>query len=233
VLTLVTGVAAKGQVGETVAAAFARRGDTVLLVSRDSAEVRARAADLTSAGFTAAGYACDLADPDAVANLARQVRSAHGPRLDALVNLAGGFAASGALAESKADATERMFRINFMTAYLTTREFLPAIRDARGAIVFFASEKVLDGAKSAGVAGYVAAKSAVVALMRSVADEGAQLGIRANALAPASIRTATNEASMGTDVRYVEREDVAAAVLFLCSPEARAITGQVIRLRAS
>lgn len=231
-LALVTGVGAKGQVGEAVAAAFARRGDTVILVTRDESEVRARATELTGAGLNAVGYACDLSDAAAVADLGRRIRSAHGTRLDSLVNLAGGFGLSGTVAESDPGITDRMLRINFTTAYLVTREFLPAVREARGAIVYFASEKVLEEAKTSGIAAYTAAKSAVVALMRSVADEGRDAGLRANALAPTSIRTATNEASMGKDIRYIEREDVAAAVLFLCSSEARAITGQVIRLRA-
>ncbi|HEX7939617.1 MAG TPA: SDR family oxidoreductase, partial [Gemmatimonadaceae bacterium] len=102
---------------------------------------------------------------------------------------------------------------------------------AKGSIVFFASEAALEGSRSSGVSGYAAAKAAVLAIMRSVADEGRATGVRANALAPASIRTATNEASMGKDARYIEREDVAAAVAFLCSPAARAVSGQVIRLR--
>jgi NAD(P)-dependent dehydrogenase (short-subunit alcohol dehydrogenase family) len=97
--------------------------------------------------------------------------------------------------------------------------------------VYFASEAVLEGAPTRGVAAYVAAKAAVVALMRSVADEGRELGVRANALAPAAIRTGTNEASMGAEARFVEREDVANVVAFLCSPSAAAVTGQVIRLR--
>jgi NAD(P)-dependent dehydrogenase (short-subunit alcohol dehydrogenase family) len=126
---------------------------------------------------------------------------------------------------------DRQLRINLETAYLTTRAFLPFVKAARGSIVFFASEAVLDGSRTSGIAGYVAAKMALVALMRSVADEGREDGVRANALAPSSIRTATNEASMGADARYVEREDVAAAVAFLCSPAASAITGQVLRLR--
>jgi NAD(P)-dependent dehydrogenase (short-subunit alcohol dehydrogenase family) len=50
-------------------------------------------------------------------------------------------------------------------------------------------------------------------------------------MAPAAIRTATNEASMGKETKYVEREDVASAVAFLCSSAARAVTGQIIRLR--
>ena len=106
-----------------------------------------------------------------------------------------------------------------------------AKRAAKGSIVFFASEAVLEGARTSGVAGYVAAKSAVVALMRSVADEGRESGVRANALAPGAIRTASNEASMPAKTKYVEREEVASSVLFLCSPDATGVTGQVIRLR--
>lgn len=230
-LSLVTGVGSKGQVGEAVAAALAKRGDAVLLVSRAEDEVRARAAELVASGYSARGYGCDLADARSVDHLADRVRSEHGDRLDALVNLAGGFALSGPLAESDPAVAQRQLQINFMTAYLTTRALLPLVRPARGSIVFFASEAVVEGARTSGISAYAASKAAVVALMRSVADEGRELGVRANALAPAAIRTATNEASMGADAKYIEREDVAAAVAFICSDAARAITGQVIRLR--
>ena len=97
-------------------------------------------------------------------------------------------------------------------------------------IVYFASAAVLPGEKVAETSAYVAAKSGVVALARSIAGEEKASGVRANALAPTAIRTATNLASMGEDVRYVEREEVAAAVLFLCSEGGRAVNGQVIRL---
>jgi NAD(P)-dependent dehydrogenase (short-subunit alcohol dehydrogenase family) len=230
-LSLITGVGSKGQVGEAVAAALARRGDTVLLVSRSEHEVRDRASELASAGLVAKGYGCDLSKVAEVDRLAERVRSDYGDRLDALVNLAGGFALSGPMAQSDPATFDRLFAINATTGYLTTRAFFPLLRAASGSIVFFASEAVLEGARTSGISAYVAAKSAVVALMRSVADEGREAGIRANALAPGSIRTATNEASMGPGTRYVEREDVASAVAFLCSPAARAITGQVIRLR--
>jgi NAD(P)-dependent dehydrogenase (short-subunit alcohol dehydrogenase family) len=140
---------------------------------------------------------------------------------------------SGPLAESDPREFDRMMRINLTTAYLTTRAFFPMLARARGSIVFFASESVLEGARTAKSAGYAAAKAGVVALMRSAADEGRELGVRANALAPGSIRTSTNEASMGKNNRYVEREEVAAAVAFLTSPGASAISSQVIRLRPS
>lgn len=230
-LSLITGVGRKGQVGETVAATLARRGDMVLLVSRDEDDVRARADDLVSSGFPAQSYACDLSDARAVALLADRVRSDHGERLDCLVNLAGGYASSGPVADSDEEVFRQMLRINLTTAYLATRAFLPSVRAARGSIVYFASEAVLEGARSRGNAGYVAAKAGVVALMRSVADEGRDQAVRANAIAPASIRTAANEASMGPDTKYVEREDVAATVAFLTSPAARAVSGQVLRVR--
>jgi NAD(P)-dependent dehydrogenase (short-subunit alcohol dehydrogenase family) len=230
-LTLITGVGAKGQVGEAVAAALARRGDHLVLVARTDAEARERADDLIAGGFPAAGYACDLAEPDRVLSLAAEVRKIHGAPLDNVVHLAGGFALTGSIAESDPAQVERMLRINYLTAFNVARAFLPAVRQASGSFVFFASENVLEGASTKGSAGYTAAKSAVVALMRSLADEGREFRVRANALAPASIRTATNEAAMGADARYVEREQVASAVAFLSSGAANAITGQVIRLR--
>lgn len=230
-LSLVTGVGAKGQVGETVAAALARRGDIVLIVSRTEAEVRERAAELVAGGGRAHGYACDLSDAQAVEQLARTVRESYGDRLDAVVNLAGGFQSSGAIGESDPTVLEKLLSINAMTAYQTTRAFYAMVRAAGGSFVYVASEVVIEGTRSAGVSAYAMSKNAVVALMRSVADEGREHGVRANALAPASIRTATNEASMGQKARYIEREDVAAAIAFLTSSEARAVTGQVIRLR--
>jgi NAD(P)-dependent dehydrogenase (short-subunit alcohol dehydrogenase family) len=66
--------------------------------------------------------------------------------------------------------------------------------------------------------------------MRALADEERANGVRANALAPTSIRTAANEKSMGPDARYVEREDVARIVVWLCSDASKPVTGQVIAL---
>jgi 3-oxoacyl-[acyl-carrier protein] reductase len=123
-----------------------------------------------------------------------------------------------------------MLSINLMTAFLVTRAFLPLIRTARGAIVYFASEAALPGAKVANVAAYAVAKSGVVTLMRAVAQEERESGVRANALAPASIRTAANMNAMGDNARYVERDEVAHAVAYLCSDDASAITGQLIAL---
>lgn len=228
---VVTGVGRAGQVGEAVATSFAERGARVFLVGRDEREVNARTEQLLAAGRRAAALVADLADERAVATLAERVRDATGGRVHALVHLAGGFASSGAVAESDASIWSTQFSINATTAYLSARAFLPLVRATKGAIVFFASEAVLPGGRVSGVSAYAAAKSAVVSLMQSIAQEEGPRGVRSNAIAPTSIRTAANLESMGSDVAYVSREDVASLVMWLCSDDARAVNGQLIRAR--
>ena len=144
--------------------------------------------------------------------------------------MAGGFAASGPVAESTLDVWHRQLSINLMTAYLTTRAFLPLLRPARGAIVYFSSASALPGAKVASVSAYAIAKVGVATLMRAVAEEERSNGVRANALAPSSIRTAENVRATGDSERFIAREDVARAAMFLCSDDAAAISGQLIGL---
>ncbi len=227
---VLTGVGAEGQVGEVVARAFGRLGASLVLVDRTREHVEARADALMGAGMSATPYACDLTDEAAVAALADSVRKKHGDSVQALVHMAGGFAMSGPVADSSTDVWDRQMAINLTTAYFTARAFLPLLRAARGSIVFFASEAVLPGSTGAKASAYGAAKAGLVALMRAIAAEERANGVRANAVAPTSIRTATNERDMGSKVRYVEREQVADAVTFLCSPQASAISGVVLPL---
>lgn len=229
-IVLLTGVGSRGQVGEAVAAAFGRAGASLILVDRTRDSVEQRAADLVAAGGDAHGYACDLTDAGQVKVLADAIGASHAGRLDALVHMAGGFGMSGPVADSSLDMWNRQLAINLTTAYLTARAFLPLVRAAQGSIVFFASPAALPGGQVAEMAAYAAAKSGVVALMRAIAAEERAHGVRANAVAPAAIRTASNVASMGGETRYVERDEVAALVTFLCSPQASAISGAVIPL---
>lgn len=227
---LLTGVGAEGQVGEAVATALAKLGASLVLVDRRSEKAEARAAALVRDGRRARGYGCDLTNTQAVAALADVVRREHGDVLHALVHMAGGFATSGPVAESADDVWDRQLGINLKTAYVTARAFLPMLRRGRGSIVFFASPAALPGFAVARMAAYAAAKSAVVALMKAIAAEEREHGVRANALAPNAIRTAANVRTMGAGARYVEREQVADAVVYLCSPQASAISGAVVPL---
>jgi 3-oxoacyl-[acyl-carrier protein] reductase len=175
-------------------------------------------------------FGCDLADETSVRELADNVRRDHGESLSAVVHAAGGFALSGPVPDSDVAVWNRMIAINLTTAYLVTRAFLPLLRSGKGSIVYFASEAALPGAKVGATAAYAAAKSGVVTLMRAVAQSERPNGVRANALAPSSIRTTANVQAMGEAVRYVEREEVGDAVLYLCSAAASAVNGQLIAL---
>jgi 3-oxoacyl-[acyl-carrier protein] reductase len=227
---VVTGVGREGQVGEAVARGFAERGGLVVLVDRQPTEVAQRAAALKAAGFRAWGFTADLTDPQQVEEVARRTAAAHGGQVDVLVNAAGGFVAGGRIAESDVTVFQRLLAVNLTTAYLTTRAFLPLVRASRGAVLCFASEAALPDGRAAGMGAYAASKAGVVALMRAVAQEERETGVRANTLAPGTIRTAANVQAMGDGGPFVEREDIVQAVLYLCSPKARAVTGQVLRL---
>lgn len=233
-LVVITGVGRAGQVGESIALGFAQRGATLALLDLQATEVEARAAALTAMGFDATAHAANLADGDEAGRAAQEVvdatRERFGGAVHAVVCAAGGFGATGALDSSDPTAWHKQFVINLETAYHATRAFLPAVRLGSGAFVYFGSVAALPGGKSAGLAAYAAAKSGVLSLMRSVAEDEKAHGVRANAVAPTQVRTGDNIAGMGADANYVERESVADVVAFLASPRARNVTGQVLRL---
>jgi NAD(P)-dependent dehydrogenase (short-subunit alcohol dehydrogenase family) len=226
---LLTGVGREGQVGAAVARRLATDGFELILVDRTADQVQARASELVRLGHKVTGVACDLADPAAVTSLFTSVGKT-GTGLDAVVHMAGGFALSGPVADSDLSLWDHQLTINLRTALLVAKGSLAGLRAKRGSLVFFASESVLSGAKVAQASAYAVAKSGVVMLMRAVAQEERETGVRANAVAPAAIRTATNLETMGDKNRFVEREDVAAAVSYLCSDQSLAVTGQVFRL---
>lgn len=230
-VVVLTGVGRSGQVGEVVARAFAERGATVALLDLDADAVRARAAELVADGLKATAHPCDLSSADDARRAAEEVGRTVSRDIDALVNLAGGFGMSGPIEESDPAILQKMLTINLATVYNASRAFVPLLRVRSGAAVYFASAAVLPGGGSlARMSAYGAAKAAVVALMRAVADEGRDSGVRANAVAPTAIRTGDNLRDMGDKESYVEREEVAQTVMFLCSEAARPISGQVIRL---
>ena len=233
-LVVITGVGRAGQIGEALALGFAERGAVVALLDRTEEAVQARADALLSAGFRATAHAADLSDVMLARAAAREVLAAHsgqfGDKVHAVVCAAGGFGTTGAVDDASAEGWRKQFAINLDTAFGTTSAFLPALRGARGALVYFASAAILPGGNPAGIAAYAAAKSGVVSLMQSVAREEGKNGVRANAVAPTQVETSSNVESMGEDRNYVTRESVVDVVTFLCAPAARNISGQVIKL---
>src|SRR5579862_3333164 len=99
-LALLTGVGQKGQVGEAVADRLAADGFDLVLVDRTPSAVNERAGALRERGLAATAYSCDLADAGAVTSLFATIQQNHGLALSACVHMAGGFAASGPVADS-------------------------------------------------------------------------------------------------------------------------------------
>lgn len=228
-VVVITGVGREEQVGDAVAHAFAAEGASLALLDLNVEALNARASALRASNTRVSAYPCDLTDVNQVTTVAERVRTEFGP-IDAFVHVAGGFALSGPIGNSDPTVFAKQIAINLTTAYVASRAFVPLLKDNTGSAVYFASAVVLPGAATSGIAAYTAAKSAVVGLMRSIAEEGKVRGVRANAIAPTSIRTGDNLKAMGDKTKYVERFAVADVVLYLASPAARAITGQVIAL---
>ena len=230
-LVVITGGGRAGQAGEAIAAAFAREGAELALLDRDPGVVE-RAAELSRTGARVRGIVADLTDPADTARAAREALGSGERPLAALVAAAGGFAVSGPVGESDPAVWHKQIAISLTTAYVATRAFLPALRRGRGSIVYFGAAAVLPGGQVADKSAYAAAKAGVLALMQAVAQEERKNGVRANAVAPTMIRTATNVVDMGANKDYVERESIADVVRWLCSSAARDVTGQTVRLGA-
>ncbi len=228
-VAIVTGVGARGQAGFAIARALLRAGARVLVSGRGQA-VETLADELrTETGGDCAAARADLSAAAGAETVVSAVRERFG-RLDLLVNAAGGLTVIKPVAETGEEEWTRELERNAGTAFLMCRAALPLLRESRGAIVNFASPA---GERPvASLAAYSVAKAAVIALTRALALEEAPRGVRVNAIAPGVIDTEQNRASAAdpNKVKWVTREQIADAVLFLAGPGAAAITGEVLHV---
>jgi NAD(P)-dependent dehydrogenase (short-subunit alcohol dehydrogenase family) len=229
-------------IGAAIAMTLARAGATVAICGRRSEPLRAVAAsDANIRAMTA-----DITDEASVAKLYEQAETAGEP-FDIVVANAG-MAQSAPAHKTSLDLWNRTLNANLTGAFLTVKPALAAMRGRGfGRIVFIASTAGLKG--YAYVAPYVAAKHGVIGLTRALALETAASGITVNAVCPGFTETAMLAVSIdrivGTtrrnaaDVRatlaasnpqgrFIQPQEVADAVLWLCGGASAAITGQAI-----
>ena len=227
-VALITGVGRVGQIGHAVARGLGRAGAKLLLADVNAVGLADRVKEFTGEGIAAKSSAGDLTQPDA-ARTAVAAAQSHFGGLDVVVNVAGGLFSFGPFTEVKPDALDRELAVNFKTAFFMCQAALPALLTrGGGSIVNFASIAVVRSLMH--MAAYSAAKSAVAGLTRSLAREYRDAGVRVNAVAPATVRTADNVSQMQTDAKtpFVELDEVVNTILFLASDEASAITGQIV-----
>jgi NAD(P)-dependent dehydrogenase (short-subunit alcohol dehydrogenase family) len=229
-------------IGAAIATTLALAGASVTICGRRLEPLQAIAAG--SANIRA--VAADVTDEAAVAKLYDAAQSTGNP-FDIVVANAG-MAESAAAQKTSLELWNRTIEVNLTGAFLTVKPALAGMR-ARGfgRIVFIASTAGLKG--YAYVAPYVAAKHGVVGLMRALALETATAGITVNAICPGYTETAMLSASVeriadaskrrADDVRatlaasnpqrrFIAPQEVADAVLWLCSGASAAITGQTL-----
>jgi NAD(P)-dependent dehydrogenase (short-subunit alcohol dehydrogenase family) len=222
-VAVVTG--ASGALGGVACRRLLEAGATVAALDRQPERLAQIAA---AAGARFSAHAVDLADPAEVEAAIAAVLERHG-RLDHVFNLAGGFAADGAVEATPLETWRRMMDANFHSALFVCRAAVPQLaRRGGGTVVNVGSRASLGG--DAGVAAYAVAKTAVLRLTESLAAEGKRHGVRVNCVLPGTLDTPANrEAMPGADrSTWVEPDALVDVLLFLSSPAARAIHGAAI-----
>jgi NAD(P)-dependent dehydrogenase (short-subunit alcohol dehydrogenase family) len=143
-----------------------------------------------------------------------------------LANIAGGFRSGAPVHETTLEAWQFMLDLNARTVLVTARAVVPHMRQQKsGKIINVASRDALQG--RANSAAYAAAKSAVMRLTESMSAELKESGINVNCIIPGTLDTPQNrDATPDADFsRWVQPEEIASVILFLASPQARAIHG--------
>jgi 3-oxoacyl-[acyl-carrier protein] reductase len=229
---LVTG--ASGGIGGATARALHAAGATVALSGSRTAPLEALAAAL---GSRAHVLTCDLADPAAVEALPKAAAAAMGS-VDILVNNAG-ITRDNLFMRMSDEEWQSVIDVNLTSAFRLCRGVLRGMMKARwGRIVNISS--VVGATGNPGQGNYAAAKAGMVGMSKSLAAEVASRNITVNCVAPGFITTAMTE-KLGEDQktrilasvpagRMGEASEIAAAVLYLASPEAGYVTGAVLHV---
>ena len=237
-MAFVTG-AASG-IGRATALRFAAEGARVFAVDRDEPRLAETAAAITAAGGTVAAQALDVADAAACRGAIEAARVRFG-RLDVLANVAG-VMYWGHFAEIAEADWARVLAINLSGAFHLCQAAVPHLLEAKGVIVNVASAAAIKG--QAYTAPYCVSKAGLVSLTKCLAVEYAKRGLRAVAVCPGGVDTPLNadlKLPEGIDRKLFERllplsfplaqpEEIAAAIAYLASPEARFVNGAVLSI---
>jgi NAD(P)-dependent dehydrogenase (short-subunit alcohol dehydrogenase family) len=224
-------------IGSAVARRFARVGAAVMVADINGLQAEAVAAAIDREGGRATSLRVDVSDAPQVQSAVDRTQTEFGG-LDILVTCAG-ILDFGSVVEMDLERWNRVIGVNLTGTFLCARAAIPAmIERGGGAIVTFSSSTGPHDA-APGLAAYVASKGGVAMLTKCLALDHADIGIRANTIAPGptatpmlrNVMTADALAAFGQAMpigRMAEPEEIAAVALFLASDEASYVTGAVI-----
>src|SRR3954453_22205638 len=227
---LVTG-AASG-IGRATAVAFARAGASLALVDVDESGLDGTLDLVRGAGARAEPIVADVTDLDAVAAAVQRTVDRYG-RLDAAHNNAGVAGPFLPLDEYPPEEFQRVLQVDLVGVWHCMRAEIAHMRRQGGGVIVNTSS-MLGSAGMPDNGAYIAAKHGVNGLTRAAAVELAGAGIRVNAVAPGVTRTAMPSAVSDElldslpPARIAEPEEIAAAVVWLCSSQASYVTGTVL-----
>jgi len=235
---LVTG--ARRGIGRAMARALAEAGAGIVAVSAtlepDASDVEG---DVKAAGRPFRGYACDLADRQALYAFVEQVKAECAP-IDILVNNAGTILRAPA-AEHPDEYWDKVIEVNLNAQFILAREFgRDMLERGGGKVIFTASVLTFQGGLT--VPGYAASKGGVGQLTKALANEWAGQGVQVNAVAPGYIATDNTQALRDEAARnraileripagrWGEPGDLAGAVVFLASAASDYVSGEILTI---
>jgi NAD(P)-dependent dehydrogenase (short-subunit alcohol dehydrogenase family) len=238
-VALVTG--AGGGIGLATAQAFAKAGASVIVADRDEQLIGKAAEGLRAVGHNVIGVSCDVTDTAQVEAMVERALSTYG-RLDAAFNNAGVNSEAAAVLETSDDEFNRVMNVNLRGVWNCMKsELRQMTAQGSGAIVNSSSIGGLKGSR--GRSAYSASKHAVIGLTRSAALDYADKGIRINAVCPGMVQNTPMAAFVTKNYdpeivrrmvaqepigRFGEPEEIAAAVVWLCSPAASFVVGHAM-----
>lgn len=224
-VVLVTG--GTGFLGSAVCKAFAEVGATVVAVYLVDEELPYFRRTLGTLAERVECEKADVTEPGEVDRVVAEVRRRHN-RIDVLVNTVGGYM-SGRVEDASEEDLDRAFALNLKSTFLACKAVIPVMRkQERGKIVSVSSRTALRGEEESFL--YAASKAGVNRLTESLAEELMPSNIQVNCVMPSVMDTPANREWMSEEAigRAVGTDEVARVIRWMCTEEAKAMTGAAI-----